>query len=104
LVVVHDELDLEPGRLQMKMGGGLAGHNGLRSIVSAIGTDQFARLRIGIGKPPSKERGADHVLQRLTGARREELRVIVEESADALEDLVEHGFDLAQQRVNAPRG
>ena len=101
LVIAHDELDLEPGRLQLKMGGGLAGHNGLRSIVSSIGTDSFARLRIGVGKPPTKEQGADHVLKKLTGQRREALRAVVESAADALELVLELGFDDAQQRVNA---
>ena len=101
LVIAHDELDLEPGRLQLKLGGGLAGHNGLRSIVSAIGTDEFARLRIGVGKPPTKEHGAEHVLKKLTGKRREELRATVESAADALELIMEVGFADAQQRVNA---
>ena len=70
LVVAHDELDLEPGRLQLKFGGGLAGHNGLRSIAQTLGTNDFSRLRIGIGKPPTKEQGADYVLKRPTGARK----------------------------------
>ena len=65
LVVVHDELDLPLGGLQVKAGGGLAGHNGLRSIKAHLHTDAFTRVRIGIGKPPGgKERGADHVLRR----------------------------------------
>jgi PTH1 family peptidyl-tRNA hydrolase len=101
LVVAHDELDLEPGRLQLKMGGGLAGHNGLRSIASAIRSDEFGRLRVGIGKPPTKEQGADHVLTQLRGRRREELRALVEAAADALALLLEVGFEEAQQRVNA---
>jgi PTH1 family peptidyl-tRNA hydrolase len=101
LVVAHDELDLEPGRLQLKMGGGLAGHNGLRSISSAVRSDEFGRLRIGIGKPPSKEQGADHVLTQLRGRRRDELRALVEAAADALALVIEVGFDEAQQRVNA---
>ena len=68
LVIVHDELDLEPGRVQLKFGGGLAGHNGLRSIAQTLGTQDFGRLRIGIGKPPRKEQGADYVLKRPTGS------------------------------------
>ncbi len=100
LVVAHDELDLEPGRLQLKVGGGLAGHNGLRSIAAVLGTQDFARLRIGIGKPPSKEQGADWVLQRPTGARKAALAALVEAAADALELVLDHEFEDAQQRVN----
>jgi PTH1 family peptidyl-tRNA hydrolase len=100
LVVVHDELDLEPGRIQLKVGGGLAGHNGLRSIATTLRTREFARLRIGIGKPPSKEQGADYVLQRATGARREARVADVALAADALEAVMDHGFEEAQRRVN----
>ena len=64
VVVVHDELDLEPGRLKVKSGGGLAGNNGLKSIKANLGTDAFLRVRIGVGKPPSSRQGADHVLPR----------------------------------------
>jgi peptidyl-tRNA hydrolase, PTH1 family len=101
LVVVHDELDLEPGRLQLKRGGGLAGHNGLRSIADALSSREFARLRVGIGKPPSKDRGADYVLARPGAARRREHDAAVAAAADALEVLVDEGFDEAQRRVNA---
>ena len=104
LVVAHDELDLEPGRLQLKQGGGLAGHNGLRSITQVLGTNDFARLRIGIGKPPTKEQGANYVLQRPTGARKVALSGDVERAADAIETLLDFDFDDAQRRVNAARG
>lgn len=100
LVVVHDELDLEPGRLQIKFGGGLAGHNGLRSIAQSLGTQDFARLRVGIGKPPSKEQGADYVLRRPTGKRREAHEVDVALAADAIETLLDYDFEEAQRRVN----
>lgn len=103
LVIAHDELDLEPGRLQLKMGGGLAGHNGLRSIAQTLGTQEFARLRIGIGKPPSKERGADYVLKRPTGARRAAQALDVAAAADALELLFDHDFEEAQRRVHGAR-
>jgi PTH1 family peptidyl-tRNA hydrolase len=85
------------------MGGGLAGHNGLRSIAQTLGTQDFARLRIGIGKPPTKERGADHVLKRLTGARKEALALDVSAAADAIELLLDLDFDDAQRRVNGAR-
>lgn len=100
LVIAHDELDLEPGRLQFKFGGGLAGHNGLRSIAQTLGTNDFSRLRIGIGKPPSKEQGADYVLQRPTGARKLAAAEFVAAAADALEILLDYEFEDAQQRVN----
>ena len=100
LVIVHDELDLEPGRLQCKVGGGLAGHNGLRSIAGVLGTQDFTRLRIGIGKPPNKDRGADFVLSRLNGARKAALEADVAAAADALDLLVDLEFDEARQRIN----
>ncbi len=103
LVVAHDELDLEPGRLQFKIGGGLAGHNGLRSIATSLATQEFARLRIGIGKPPTKAQGANWVLQRPTGARKVALTGFVAAATDALEELLDNDFEDAQRRVNGPR-
>jgi PTH1 family peptidyl-tRNA hydrolase len=100
LVVVHDELDLEPGRVQVKFGGGLAGHNGLRSIAHTMDTQEFARVRIGIGKPPTKDQGANYVLKRPTGKLRESLAADVAQAADAIEALLDFEFDAAQQRVN----
>lgn len=100
LVVAHDELDLEPGRVQIKFGGGLAGHNGLRSIAHTLGTQEFARVRIGIGKPLRKEQGADYVLKRPTGKLRESLSLDVAVAADAIEVLLDSDLDAAQQRVN----
>ena len=100
LVVVHDELDLEPGRLQLKFGGGLAGHNGLRSIAQVLGTQDFARLRVGIGKPPTKEQGADYVLRRPSGKGIEAIGADVARAADAIETLLDYDFDEAQRRVN----
>lgn len=104
LVIAHDELDFEPGRLQLKQGGGLAGHNGLRSIAQALGTNEFARLRIGIGKPVRKEQGADYVLQRPTGAKKIALAQDVSDAADAIETLLDYEFEDAQRRVNGASG
>jgi peptidyl-tRNA hydrolase, PTH1 family len=101
LVVVHDELDLEPGRVQIKFAGGLAGHNGLRSISHTLGSQDFARVRVGIGKPPTKEQGANYVLKRPTGKLKEALQADVALAADAIEALLDYSFDVAQQRVNA---
>lgn len=100
LVVVHDELDLEPGRMKVKIGGGLAGHNGLRSIRDHLKTADFVRVRIGVGKPPSKARGVDHVLKRIPKAVRAELDVVIEEAADAVEDILTHGPERAMERAN----
>jgi peptidyl-tRNA hydrolase, PTH1 family len=101
LVVAHDELDLDPGRLQLKLGGGLAGHNGLRSIAAVLKTNEFARLRIGIGKPSHKGSGVDWVTKPLSGARRAELDADVAAAADALELITQRGIDEAQRDVNA---
>jgi peptidyl-tRNA hydrolase, PTH1 family len=100
VVVVHDELDLPLGRVKVKEGGGLAGHNGLRSIKAHLHTDEFLRVRIGVDKPPSKEQGADHVLRRLSKRDRIELDIAVQEAADAVEAIVEDGVDAAMNRFN----
>jgi peptidyl-tRNA hydrolase, PTH1 family len=100
LVVVHDELDLPPGTVRVKAGGGLAGNNGLRSITAHLHTQDYIRIRIGIGKPPSRERGADHVLSRLPKAQRELLDVAVERAADAVELIVTDSVDAAMRDTN----
>jgi len=101
LVVVHDELDLPVGRCKVKLGGGLAGHNGLRSIKAHLHTDDFVRIRIGVGKPPAKEHGADHVLTRVDRADRALLDEMVVMAADAVEAIVADGIDVAMNRFNA---
>ena len=103
VLVAHDELDLEPGRLQLKVGGGLAGHNGLRSIAGVLGSNEFPRLRIGIGKPERKEQVTDWVLRRPSGAMRESLLIDTNAAADALEAVIDFGLEEAQRRVNAAR-
>jgi PTH1 family peptidyl-tRNA hydrolase len=103
IVIVHDELDLPLGRIQIKRGGGLAGHNGLRSIKAHLHTDEFVRVRIGVGKPVSKEQGADHVLRRPPKRDRLELDVSVHEAADAVELIRSEGVDAAMNRVNTRR-
>jgi PTH1 family peptidyl-tRNA hydrolase len=100
VVVVHDELDLSPAVVRVKVGGGLAGHNGLRSVVSHLGTRDFVRVRIGVGKPPSKERGADHVLDRVPVRLRELYGVAVQDAADAVETIIAEGPDAAMRRFN----
>ena len=101
LVVVHDELDLPLGRMKVKVGGGLAGHNGLRSIKAHLHTADFVRVRIGVGKPPTKEQGADHVLKRVSTSERAELDIVVEEAADAVEAILAVGVEAAMNQVNA---
>ncbi len=100
LVVVHDELDLPVGELRVKSGGGLAGHNGLRSIVAHLHTQDFQRVRIGVGKPVSKERGADHVLNRFGKRERADIDVTIEQGANAVESIVREGVDAAMNRFN----
>jgi len=100
IVVVQDELDLPPAVLKVKAGGGLAGHNGLRSIVQHLKSDAFLRVRIGVGKPVTKERGADHVLNRFGKRERAEIEVTLEEAADAVEMIVADGVDAAMTKYN----
>ena len=100
LVIVHDELDLPPAVLKVKEGGGLAGHNGLRSIKQHLKTDEFLRVRIGVGKPVSKEQGADHVLNRFGKRERAEIEVTIEEAADAVETILTDGVAAAMTRYN----
>ena len=103
IVIVHDELDLEPGVVKLKRGGGLAGNNGLRSIAAHLKSQDFNRVRIGIGKPPSKEAGASHVLNRVPKRERELLDVSVAVAADAVEAIVSDGIDAAMQTFHQRR-
>jgi len=100
IIVVQDELDLPPGELKVKAGGGLAGHNGLRSINQHLKSTDFLRVRIGVGKPPSKEAGAGHVLSKVPKAERELLDIRVADAADAVELIIADGVDAAMQRFN----
>jgi len=101
LVIVHDELDLEPGRLQLKIGGGIAGHNGLRSIKDVLKTDPFVRLRIGIGRPPGRGPVVTWVLSRPGAADRAAIEVAEVEAGDAVELVSREGAQLAMNTVNA---
>lgn len=100
VVVVHDEMDLPIGRLKVKAGGGLAGNNGLKSIKAHLKTDEFLRVRIGIGKPNGRQQGVDHVLRRPTKAERQELDIVLEEAADAVEVIATAGVERAMDRYN----
>jgi len=102
LVVVHDELDLLPGVVRVKAGGGLAGNNGLRSITAHLHTQDYLRVRIGIGKPQSKEHGAGHVLSKVPPSERELLDIAIQHAADAVEVLLAEGAEAAQRIYNSP--
>ena len=101
LVVVHDELDLPFGTLRCKLGGGDGGHNGLKSIRASLGTGDFLRVRVGIGRPPGRMNAADYVLRGFSGAERKELPLVVTEAADAVESLVSDGLEATQNRFNS---
>lgn len=101
IVVLHDELDLDFGRIRLKLGGGEGGHNGLRSVAAALGTKDFHRVRIGIGRPPGRKDPAAFVLEPFNAAERAEVPTICEQAADAAEMLIELGLEPAQNRVHA---
>ncbi len=101
LIVVHDELDLDPGVVRLKRGGGLAGHNGLRSIAQHLKTQEFLRVRIGVGKPPRADRGANHVLSRVPADEREILDTAQEIAADAVESIVTDGIEESMARFHS---
>jgi PTH1 family peptidyl-tRNA hydrolase len=87
--------------VRVKVGGGLAGHNGLRSITQHLKSQEFVRVRIGVGKPPSKERGGEHVLSKVPTTERSLLDEAVVRAADATELILKHGADTAMQQTNA---
>jgi PTH1 family peptidyl-tRNA hydrolase len=101
LVVVHDELDLPFEGLRLKRGGGDNGHNGLRSVRQALGSGDFLRVRVGIGRPPGRMDPADFVLRPFSAAEREHLPLVVERAADATQALVLEGLERAQNAYNS---
>jgi peptidyl-tRNA hydrolase, PTH1 family len=100
LVVVHDEIDLPLGRLQVKQGGGHAGHNGVRSIIQNLGTPDFVRVRCGVGRPAGSRAAAGHVLGDFGKSEQVEVEILVKEAADAVEEIVHKGPLLAMNKVN----
>jgi PTH1 family peptidyl-tRNA hydrolase len=102
LVVVHDELDIDFGRIKVKLGGGDAGHNGLRSLRHALGSGDYVRVRCGIGRPPGRANPADWVLKDFGPTQRREVPLLVETAADAVEVVVRDGVDAAQREFHAP--
>ena len=100
IIVVQDELDLPPGDLKLKAGGGLAGHNGLRSITQHLKSQDYLRVRIGVGKPEHKDVGKGHVLSKVPKPERELLDISIIDAADAVELIIASGVDAAMQRYN----
>jgi peptidyl-tRNA hydrolase, PTH1 family len=100
LVVLHDELDIPFSAVRLKRGGGEGGHNGLRSISRALGSKEYLRVRVGIGRPPGRQDPADFVLKDFSAAERKELDLLVAEAADAVETLLAKGLESAQNEVH----
>jgi len=104
VVAVHDEIEIPPEELMVKFGGGSAGHNGVRSLAQALGSKDFYRVRIGVGRPPGRQDPADYVLQRVASSAWDGFAVDIARAADAVECLVTEGLEPAQQRFNRRAG
>jgi len=100
LVVIHDELDLPFGSVRLKLGGGDNGHNGLRSVTTRLGTREYYRIRIGIGRPPGRMDPAAYVLRDFSAAERKELPFVLDRAADAVEALLTDGLTTAQNKFH----
>jgi PTH1 family peptidyl-tRNA hydrolase len=100
LIVVHDELDIPFDTLKLKRGGGHGGHNGLRDIIAACGSNDFTRVRVGIGRPPGRQSAADFVLHDFSGAERKTLPNLLDEAADAVELIAAEGLTAAQLKFH----
>lgn len=100
VIVIHDELDIDFGTIKLKLGGGEGGHNGLRSIAQALGSKDFHRVRVGIGRPPGRKDPAAFVLENFSATERSEVAVICEQAADATGMLIELGLEPAQNRLH----
>jgi PTH1 family peptidyl-tRNA hydrolase len=100
IIVVYDDIDLAQGKLQVRRGGGTAGHNGMKDIIKALGSPDFLRVRLGVGRPPGRQNPADYVLERIPKRLQEELGVLVERAADAATDLVHLPLERVQERHN----
>ena len=100
LIVVHDELDLPYGAIRLKLGGGDNGHNGLKSLRRSLGSGEFYRVRLGIGRPPGRQDPADWVLRDWSAAERKEIDLHLERTADAVESLIADGLAAAQNTYN----
>ncbi len=101
LIVVHDDIDLAPGRVAAKRGGGHGGHNGLRSLHEKLGSDAYLRVRVGVGRPPGRQDAADYVLEPIRGEAAEELEGAVTTAAQVVMHVLEHGVESAMREYNA---
>ncbi|WP_328813216.1 aminoacyl-tRNA hydrolase [Rhodococcus sp. NBC_00297] len=102
IIVVHDELDVDLGRVRLKVGGGEGGHNGLRSISKSLSTKDYLRVRVGVGRPPGRMDPASYVLKPFAASERDEVAVVLEEAADAVELLLKGSLEDAQNRIHRP--
>lgn len=102
-IIMHDDLDLPFETIRLKADGGHGGQNGVRDIIKALGTPQFLRVRIGIGRPPGRQDPADYVLKDFAAAERSRLSIVLGDAADAVQDVIDDGLTAAQQRWHAPR-
>lgn len=100
VIVVHDEIDIDFGRVRLKRGGGEGGHNGLRSMSSSLGTRDYVRVRAGVGRPPGRMGVADYVLKRFSKLEQPDVPFLIQDAADAVELLLAHGLEAAQNRVH----
>ena len=100
LIVVQDEVDIPFGEVRIKWDGGTAGHNGLKSIVSHVGTNEFARVRVGVGRPRGRQGTVDHVLDPFSTSERKELPLLISDAADAVERIIEVGLERAMNETN----
>jgi PTH1 family peptidyl-tRNA hydrolase len=103
LIVVHDELDIDFDTIKLKHGGGHGGHNGLRDIIAATGSNEFTRVRVGIGRPPGRQPAADFVLKDFTAAERQNLPILLADAADAVEMIASDGLTAAQLKFHTAR-
>jgi PTH1 family peptidyl-tRNA hydrolase len=103
VIVVHDELDIPFDTLRLKTGGGHGGHNGVRDVAKALGSPEFLRVRVGIGRPPGRQDPADWVLDPFSATDRQTLPILISDAADAVERIIDEGLVAAQQRFHAPK-
>jgi peptidyl-tRNA hydrolase, PTH1 family len=100
LIVIHDELDIRFGEVRIKRGGGTAGHNGLKSLVAHLGSQEFIRVRIGVSRPPGRQDAADYVLSDFSSAQKNELEDVIGRAAEAVETILEQGAERAMNAIN----
>lgn len=100
LIVIHDDMDLEPGRIRVRQNGGSGGHKGIRSIIGQLGDENFTRVRIGIGRPPGRQDPADYVLSPFSRREREEIDFAIIRAVEAIEHIISNGVDSAMNEFN----